>query len=49
MKILLSGDSITEGTIGVSYANLLQQEYPEAYVNIGKNGATLNEVSERLL
>lgn len=49
MRILLAGDSITEGTIGVAYANLLQQEYPAEYVNIGKNGATLCEVSELLL
>ena len=49
MKILLIGDSITEGVNGYSYARLLQAEFPDCeFVNLGLGGDTLHGISQRL-
>lgn len=50
MKILLIGDSITEGTDGYSFVRLLQADYPnDEFVNLGLGGDTLLGISQRLL
>ncbi len=49
MKILLIGDSITEGVNGYSYVRLLQVAFPDyMFVNLGLGGDTLHGVSRRL-
>ncbi len=49
MKILLIGDSITEGVNGYSYVRLLQVAFPDyVFVNLGLGGDTLHGVSRRL-
>lgn len=49
MKILLIGDSITEGVDGFSYVRLLQADCVDcAFVNLGLGGDTLHGISQRL-
>ena len=49
MKILLIGDSITEGVDGYSYERLLKVDFPNCeFVNMGLGGDTLLGMSQRL-
>lgn len=50
MKILFIGDSITKGTLGESFVNLIANKIPNLEIkNLGENGETLNLIVERLL
>ena len=53
MRILLLGDSLTEGTVGVGFIPLLEELLPgNQYVNLGANGDTiagLRRRAERML
>lgn len=49
MRILCAGDSITAGTVGASYVNMLRESLPHAdIVNAGVNGETLTHILTRL-
>lgn len=49
MKIVFLGDSITEGEVGVSYFDMVKEEYPEYdLVNLGKNGDTVESLYKRI-
>ena len=49
-KILLIGDSITEGKIGIGYVDIIQRRFPEFLCkNYGRGGDTLSGVFTRLL
>lgn len=49
MKVLCIGDSITRGTTGVSYVQLLAREYPEWIIeNAGIDGEPLSSIARRL-
>ncbi len=49
MKILFIGDSITRGTVGVSYVKRIARENPKWQVeNAGVNGETLFKIAARL-
>ncbi len=49
-KILIAGDSITEGIIGFSYVkNLRQQTHDVEIINMGLGGDTLIGISNRLI
>ncbi len=48
-KILFLGDSLTQGTLGVSYVNLLRRRlHNYELINAGKNGDTVIGLSRRL-
>ncbi len=50
MKVLVIGDSITQGRIGVNYVTLLEQDFPSVtFTNMGLGGDTLVGISKRLL
>lgn len=50
MKILFIGDSITRGSVGVSYVKMSEAKYKNLeIVNAGINGDTLNVIANRLL
>lgn len=50
MKILIAGDSITEGITGISYINLLKKEMPNAeIINLGLGGDTIIGIGNRIL
>lgn len=50
MKIALIGDSLTEGRPGVSFYNILKEEFPNiTFVNLGKSGETVKSLYMRLL
>lgn len=50
MKVVIAGDSITEGEIGFSYVKRLEEKYPHLeIVNMGLGGDTLIGISNRLL
>lgn len=49
MKVGLVGDSLTEGRPGVSFAKILQKQYPHiTFDNLGKPGETVKSLHERL-
>jgi lysophospholipase L1-like esterase len=49
MKLLIVGDSITEGVTGVNYIDLLTRSHPELKVtNLGLGGDTLIGITNRL-
>jgi len=49
-RVLIIGDSITEGITGINYIELLEENYPEIeFVNLGLGGDTLIGVSNRLI
>lgn len=49
MKILFLGDSITAGTLGVSYVDLLQNRFPRhELINRGKSGDTVSSLYRRV-
>lgn len=48
MKILIVGDSITEGVPGVSYVDMLKQKLPDhTIINYGKGGDTVGSALKR--
>lgn len=50
MRILFTGDSITEGEIGFSYMSLIQSALPDAEItNLGLGGDTLLGIRKRTL
>lgn len=50
MRILIIGDSLVEGVIGINYVQQLQEENPEdVIVNRGIGGDTLKNIINRLL
>lgn len=50
MRILLIGDSITNGRLGSSFADRIQASDPTLHLqNLGKDGETLNRIIHRLL
>jgi lysophospholipase L1-like esterase len=50
MKILFIGDSVTRGSVGVSYVKMSEAKYKNLeIVNAGINGDTLNVIANRLL
>ena len=50
MKIALIGDSLTEGRPGVSFVNILKEEFPNiTFVNLGKPGESVKSLYTRLL
>ena len=50
MKILVAGDSITEGITGVSYLEKLEQLMPEhEFINLGLGGDTIIGIGNRVL
>jgi len=49
-KVLIIGDSITEGILGINYVDMLQNEYENAqFCNRGLGGDTLYGISNRLI
>ncbi len=49
-KILIIGDSITEGILGINYVTMLQNQFQNAqFCNMGLGGDTLQGISDRLL
>ncbi|RFB11419.1 SGNH/GDSL hydrolase family protein [Bacillus sp. HNG] len=49
MKIGLIGDSLTEGRPGVSFVNILKENYPKiTFDNLGKPGETVKSLHTRL-
>lgn len=50
MKILMIGDSLVEGIVGVNYVDMLQKERPnDRFINRGIGGDTLKNIINRLL
>ncbi|MFS0823232.1 SGNH/GDSL hydrolase family protein [Bacillus sp. 1P02SD] len=50
MKIGLVGDSLTEGRPGVSFVNILKENYPTiSFDNLGKPGETVKSLHTRLI
>lgn len=50
MKVLFIGDSITNGKLGASFVDRVAGYYPGCQLNnLGKDGDTLNKITERLL
>ena len=50
MKLLIVGDSITEGETGISYVEKLSNHYPALHItNLGLGGDTLIGITNRLL
>jgi lysophospholipase L1-like esterase len=50
MKILFIGDSITKGKLGASFVELIAKKHTSFQItNLGKDGETVNVVSNRLL
>ncbi|MBS7528251.1 SGNH/GDSL hydrolase family protein [Fusibacter paucivorans] len=50
MKLLIAGDSITEGITGISYIEKLEERYPALEItNLGLGGDTLIGISNRVL
>ena len=48
-NILLNGDSITEGKIGIGYVGIIQHRFPEFHCkNYGRGGDTISGVFTRL-
>lgn len=49
MKIIFFGDSLTEGTIGVSYFEFLKEKLSDyKFINYGKNGDTIVALYNRM-
>ncbi|MEH7384664.1 SGNH/GDSL hydrolase family protein [Bacillus sp. JJ1521] len=49
MKIGLIGDSLTEGRPGVSFVNILKEDYPDiSFDNLGKPGESVKSLHTRL-
>jgi lysophospholipase L1-like esterase len=49
MKILFIGDSLTEGSYGISYVKILKKKFPSYdLMNYGKNGDTIVSLFNRL-
>lgn len=49
MKVLFIGNSLTNGSIGVSFVNLIKSDHPGWHIiNAGVNGDTLVNIGERL-
>ena len=49
MKLLFIGNSITKGTIGKSFVDLLKEHHPDWVIkNAGVRGDTLKNISDRL-
>lgn len=49
-KVLIIGDSITEGILGVDYVEMLQNKFQNIqFYNMGLGGDTLQGISDRLL
>ena len=49
MKIIFFGDSLTEGSIGSSYIDILKKKYPEYdLINCGKNGDSVISLYNRI-
>lgn len=49
-KVLIIGDSITEGILGINYVEMLQNKFREIqFYNMGLGGDTLQGISDRLL
>lgn len=49
MRIILIGDSLTEGSIGVSFVSILKKKFPrDSLINYGKNGDTVLSLFNRL-
>jgi len=49
MRIIFTGDSLTEGSIGVSFVEILKKKFPNySLINYGKNGDTVISLLNRL-
>ncbi len=49
MRIIFIGDSLTEGSIGVSFVSILKKKFPNYnLINYGKNGDTVVSLFNRL-
>ena len=49
MKVIFLGDSLTEGTVGASFFNILQKQLPdENLINFGRNGDSTYSLYERM-
>ncbi len=50
MDVLIIGDSITQGKIGVNYVTILEEQFPEvSFTNLGLGGDTLVGIGKRLI
>lgn len=50
MKVLIIGDSITEGKLGINYVDMLKSKMPAmTFVNMGLGGDTLYGIGKRLI
>lgn len=49
-SVLIIGDSITEGVLGIDYVKMLQNKFPNfQFCNMGLGGDTLQGIADRLL
>ena len=49
-RVLITGDSITEGELGLSYVDPLSEMYPEfELINLGRDGDTLLSIMDRTI